>query len=160
KLYCSDSKSANGLIMIKIISNPTIKLTNFFILPFGKMISKKVITIKTIKISFNQVLIKFSIIIITYLIISKLFPVSTIMVIVIKNIIATETVLIKIIRNDFETSFNRFETFFGTIGSTTAPAILYINSKVANFIIGMAVIKTNTNKPMIPMPFFNIAEDP
>lgn len=113
-----------GLIITKIIRRPSMKLTNFFILPLGSSISKNDTIIKSTSMSFSQLLIKLPKIIITYLIISKLFPVSTIMVIVIKNIMATETVLIKIIKNVFETSSNRLETFLETIGSITTPVIL------------------------------------
>lgn len=82
------------------------------------------------------------------------------MVMVIKNIIATDTVDIKINKYDFETSSNKFETFFETIGSTTTAAILYIKSKVEILIMGIAVIMIKIKRPIIPIPFFNIAEDP
>jgi hypothetical protein len=79
---------------------------------------------------------------------------------VIKNIIATETILININKRVLLTSLKKFEIFFETIGSITTPTILYISNKVPIFINGNIVIKIIINNPIIPIPFFNIAEEP
>lgn len=79
---------------------------------------------KSVTNSFNQLVMKFVKISLTYLIINRLFPVSTTIVMVIKNIMDTDTTLINISNMVLLISVKKLEIFEDTIGSITAPITL------------------------------------
>src|SRR5690625_4015222 len=82
------------------------------------------------------------------------------MVIVMKNIIPMDNRLTKIRRTVFEISPKKSVIFLLAIGSITAPVTRKTSNRTVSLMIGVNIIKISTNKPTIPIPFFNMVVDP